>query len=736
MLKLKWTSVTIQSNKQANMLLSMLRTMKPKICAFDTETTGLHIVADKPFLFQFGFVHPNLKQGFTFAVDIEQQPILSRAVIFEWHKYVKSNADIYLAHNTKFDLHMLHNYGMPYEGDNLSDTQFFIRFAHNNVQTDKGGAPLGLKEYLVRYIDPSAKGHERGIRAAQSEMAKAYNLKLKQRLANCTPPEGFKSFTMAALDKMFSDSTMELEDLPADVRREYSAWLKQDLPDRVRAQVQTRVDASMIGYDEVPRDTLLQYAHFDIVGVLEVYLQCRETVEARGNMDALKLENSLILPLVEMERVGFKVNKPYIEQAKQKVRRYIRERRARLYELAGMEVSIGQHAMIKSILLDKFNLAVEGTGNDILSLIVGSMEECPCKEFINIVQELRTLEKWYSTYICRFLYNLRKHHRLFTSIQQVGAVSGRVSSDFQQFPKDGLKTVTGEELFKPRKMIEPTGGDYPAIIYLDYSQIELRFQALYTILVNHADLNLCRAYMPYKCVNDAGELFDYNNKEHIRGWQGNWYYEEEPDKPWVATDVHGATTKAAFGIDEDHPDYHSLRYVGKRVNFAKNYGARRNKIATMFPDYSNEQIDKIDAAYYTAFPGVKQYHEYCYVRQAYPSTQNLFGVSYWGVSGHNLVNMLVQGSAAYFLKNKILELYKFTKANNLKTRWQNQIHDELSWEWHKDDDPAIFYQFKKIMEDWDDALVPIVADMEATVTTWAGKEEIGNEKELKHYLGC
>ena len=41
---------------------------------------------------------------------------------------------------------------------------------------------------------------------------------------------------------------------------------------------------------------------------------------------------------------------------------------------------------------------------------------------------------------------------------------------------------------------------YKGIAYLDYSQVELRLQALYTILVGSPDLNLCRAYMPYECV--------------------------------------------------------------------------------------------------------------------------------------------------------------------------------------------------------------------------------------------
>lgn len=73
----------------------------------------------------------------------------------------------------------------------------------------------------------------------------------------------------------------------------------------------------------------------------------------------------------------------------------------------------------------------------------------------------------------------------------------------------------------------------------------------------------------------------------------------------------------------------------------------------MFPEFDEEQIDKIDGAYYKAFPGVKEYHDYCYrLAQQQPYAQNLFGVKYYNVSGHNLINMLIQGTGAYFLNQR------------------------------------------------------------------------------------
>ena len=728
MLKLIWHTTTIKTNKQANDMVSLFKSIQPKIGGFDTETTGLHIITDKPFLFQFGFIHPNMKEGYSYVVDIEKQPNLSRAVIKVWNKLAEK-LEIYLAHNIKFDLNMLENYGEPYRYENVSDTMFYIRYAHDALTPANGGPPLGLKEYANKYIDGNAKYHEKLLQNEKTDIVKELNSKLKMRLG----------ITLKEIKDIFSDKILDYSDLKEPIRTKYLDWLSEDVPIYIQPKVDSLITPDMIPYNVLNRENIIKYGHYDIIYLLEIYLTTAPVVQARGNQIGIEFENKLIYPLLEMERTGFNVDKDYIETSRIKLKNYIIQRRAKLQEISGQAFSIGQHALIKEIFKSKFGIELISTNSDEIDLLKsqlireGGHEEAV--EFIDLIQELRTLEKWYSTYIIRFKKDLVKHDRLYTTINQVGTVSGRVTSDFQQFPKDGILSVDGEELFKPRRMIKTTGGKYNAIVYLDFSQIELRFQALYTILVGHPDTNLCRAYMPYKCINNDGIRFDYSNPDHIRHWEDEWYYEENPTEHWVATDVHGATTEHAFGITKEHPDFKKLRYIGKRVNFAKNYGAQRGKIRQMFPEYDEEQITKIDEAYYKAFPGVKQYHEYCYQRASYYAyTQNLFGIKYYGVNGHKLINMLVQGSAAFYLKMKIRELYEFRHKHNLKTRIQMQIHDELSWEYNSEDDPKIFFEFQKIMQDWDDALVPIVADMEVTTTTWAEKKDVNNLEELKEKL--
>lgn len=742
MLKLEWVHTTITSNAQANNMIAIFKRTSPKVGAFDTETNGLHIILSKPFLFQFGWIDPQLPKGYTFVVDQERQPNLARAVIQEWHKLAQT-LDIYLAHNVKFDLHMLRNIGLPYTTENLSDTMFYIRYAHDALTPAHGGPPLKLKDYAARYIASNAKAHEKLLDQEKTSISKELNAKLKLRLSQCgVDPATFgaKSYTLAVVKNLFSDPIADYTDLPEGIKEAYIDWVQQDLPLYLQQKVTGLVESNMISYQTLNRKNIIHYGHYDIVWVLEIYHKLAPVVEARHNQIGITLENNLILPLVEMERTGFKADKEYLETSRKAVKEYIIQQRQKLYELAGKEVGVAQHAEIKQILLDKFDLQVESTGNEQLDLLVSSLKranpESDAIKFIELVQELRTLEKWYSTYILRFIKDLKISDRLYTSINQVGTVSGRVTSDFQQFPKTAITTTKGVELFHPRRVVQKSGDDFIGIVYLDYSQVELRFQAFYTILCGTPDLNLCRAYMPYKCVNPQGELFDYTNPEHIRSWNKEWYYEENPTQHWEPTDVHAATTIAATGLDKSDPAFKLARYdIGKRVNFAKNYGASLNRIITMFPNKSLEECKRIDGAYYTAFPGVKTYHQYCYSRaQTEACTGNLFGINYYGVSGHKLINLLIQGSAAFYLKKKIRELYDYSKQNNLKSRFQMQIHDELSWEYNIQDPPEVFFNFKKIMEDWEDTQVPIVAEMDATKTTWAEKEGIKNINEFKNYF--
>ena len=732
MLKRNWISRNLETYADWAEVKQGIEALRPQVCGFDTETTGLHIKLDKPFLLQFGFLHPtDSTKGYTFLLDLRYNPDADR-IINEWHA-IAEQAEIDLATNTKFDVHMLGNIGHDWRDDNLSDLEFFIRYGTDAVQVDKGGAPLALKPFANRYLDPNAASYEHILNAEKSKQVKYYNNLLKIRLSKLgTPPPEYKakSYTLKVIEDMFKDPLFHIDDLIPEVRECYEAWFYKDLPPYLQDRVDSLVEADMIRYDMLPKEALYKYAHFDIIYLLEGYEKLKPLVEYRHNMWAIKLEESLILPFLDMEDTGLLIDKEYLEESRKRVRAYTLDLRAQFHQALGQKISLGQCATLLKILQTKYNANVDSTGKEVLEAyrnqLMRNDPENPVIKVIDMIAQLRTLEKWYATYILRFQKDLKYLDRIYTNIKQVATVSGRIASDFQQFPKEAIVTSEGVELFHPRRLVL-VPPDCKGLLYLDYSQIELRFQAMYTILLEHPDMNMCRAYMPYKCVSAEGRPFDPHNPEDIKHWNDEWFLEEDPSVKWTPTDIHGATTLEAFksiGLTRDDPRFHALRYVGKRVDFAKNYGASLSRIVEMFPEYSLEECKDIDGAYYKAFPGVKQYHNYCFYRaEHYPYTSNLFGVRYYGANGHKLRNLLVQGSAAHFLKQRIRALWEFQQSIGCKSRMQLQIHDELVWELRKGD-PPLAKKFKEIMEDWNDALVPIVAEGEVTTTTWADKQEL------------
>ena len=695
------------------------------IIFFDTETTGLNIKYDLPFLLPWGFLSPDNKTAYIYCADVDVDKNVFEQTAMAITALAKDKG--MCGHNIKYDIHMLNNLGVTTpDVIHYIDTMILIRLAHDALTPENGGPPLGLKEYATKFIDRSAKDHEHLVKVERTDIAKQYNKLLKEALYKVD-----RVWTLKYIDEYFKDVLNSVDTLNPEVRQAYLDWYV-DIPEPIRNNMTTgRVESNDIPYHLLDRARVTEYAMYDIVWTMELYLQLRPAITARGNEDALAREECMIPALVRMESCGFQIDENYVREVTKDLAAYLRQQRKALHDLVG-PISVGAHAKIKEILLTKYNLAVAATGKEDLNRIYDELKaktpDAEVVRFIGLVQELRTLEKWYSTYLLRFIREMDQgHKRIYTQINQVGTVSGRVTSDFQQFPKYGINREDGTPLFHPRKMIVKSDG-YRGIAYLDYSQVELRLQALYTILVGEPDLNLCRAYMPYQCVCDEVD-FDYKNPEHIaHAYDWKWYLKEDTSKEWTATDVHAATTSVAFpDIDVKSDEFKKLRgKVGKRVNFAKNYGAQFNRIKVMFPDYDDETIHRIDDAYYKAFPGVKKYHEYCYeMVKLKPYVSNLFGVKYYGLSGHKLINCLVQGSGAYLLKERIKEVDEYIQANKLKSRMQMQIHDEISYEIYPGEEHHV-KEFQKIMQKFDGSYVPIVADLEFTITNWADKEECEN----------
>jgi DNA polymerase I-like protein with 3'-5' exonuclease and polymerase domains len=81
----------------------------------------------------------------------------------------------------------------------------------------------------------------------------------------------------------------------------------------------------------------------------------------------------------------------------------------------------------------------------------------------------------------------------------------------------------------------------------------------------------------------------------------------------------------------------------------------------------------------------------------------------------------------------MIAVHNYLKENNYKSRFQMNIHDEMSFELVEGEEHIIF-EIQKIMQEYDDGLVPIVADLEVSKTSWANKVECETLEDVKGIL--
>lgn len=666
--------------------------------AFDTETNtkidmsktdgdNIDIKHDLPFLIQFGYGSD------IYLFDVRPKPELVPEVLKVFDKYCKQSV-LTLGHNIKFDINMLWNIGYEWNTSNLCDTMTIARLALESKSEREGGYSMGLKSLAGRLLGTSYSQAGKELDAALREI---WSGKLKD-LANLLKPYGI---SRRQINDTLKDVTGTLDEFSENVQRIWNNWAME----------------SRVSYADVNPELIYRYGAVDVILVLELTKLLLPIVKDKNQMSVLKREMSLIMPLVKMERTGYTVNKSYLIRCKQALIFEINAIKELNYSICGERIAPNQHQAIKDMLLNKFGYVLESTDKNRMHIYIQNDKSMPEKvrEYLENVIYLRTLEKWISTYINPMLYKLNTtgDTKVYTMYNPNGAVSGRFTSNFQQFPKNAIYSKLGDfELFHPRKMFV-IDKEFPELAYIDYSQVELRLQAEYTYYCTkgYGDINMLRAYMPFKCYEKDGK-----------------WYKNEDNTEWHAVDLHTQSTQTAFpDVDPTTPEFKKLRSVGKRVNFALIYGASLKKVQETLADTDPAVVAKLYHGFHESFRDVKTYSDWV-TKQWFKNggyVQNLLGRRYYleeSKDVYKLNNYLIQGSAADIIKIVIIKIDNFLTKGGYKTRLQGCIHDELCI-CVAEGEHDVLYKIKELMEKTCKTFVPLVAEISITKTNWAEKHE-------------
>lgn len=662
----------------------------PKIMCFDTETTGLNFMTDTPFLLTFGWGKRVYGMD---LLKVDPEMVQMLYMLMEKAPWV-------FAHNAKYDYHMMTNYGkveFP-KTVKLADSQTIARLTnYADEELNKGLAIMGEK-----YVDPTAKFASEVIDKTIQAINKRRKAIAKQLFVAEFPEENFTNI-------------WEL----------YKKRVKQiQTPDD---KLFNRLDELYIEanyydvYVEKPQ-LMISYAYDDIVIMLEWLGKAIPVLkDSDPTLKIFKQEVELIRPTARQERVGLKVNENYLVESRVIMVKWRDELYQELRDITGVPtLSVNQHAVMKKIFARKYNVTMESMDKKNLLRV---KKEGEIKRLIYVINKLRTIDKWISTYIDGFLRRL-VDGRIHTSIDLSGTVSGRVSSNMQQQPKEPFCHENGDILFNPRQAI--VTDEHYKLWFFDYSQQELRVQAYYTLLASKGDTLLIRAYMPFKCVSLlTGDVFDYKDPEILARWNsGEWLNED--DEIWEPTDVHAETTFKAFSFlnnDKNHPEFKHYRKLGKVCNFLKNYQGGKNAIIDQL-DVDEETADLLDKAYYLAFPVIREYQRWVTdILHKKGFVENLYGRRFYMKNSqwfYKAGNYLVQGSSADMIKQVELKVDKLLE--NTRSSFVMPVHDEIIVRIHEDEEYLVPL-IKAIMDDVPEVpWIPMLCEVEWTDTDWAHKQ--------------
>lgn len=722
-----WNRIKITD---ANKLKELFIADDPIDFGIDTETDGVFHMSAQPFKIIFGWTPKNYINKNSVVVQFEPTKELLKTM-YE----LCGTINMGYMHNAKFDLHMLHNFGMPYPHRNIVDTMTIARLILESKPIDAGGPSLALKKLAEKYIEKGSSDEQKLIKRIKGQIQRA-QLKEWEELLTA---EGFnfpKKFSKPIMEAYEEDPLIDLKTfLPPSL---HALWIEftAKYPAADGLKKAERVSYKDINdFSDEARIAMEEYAFKDVIYTILLARKFMPYIIESHQLDILLEEQKTMFALYQSERVGLSIDWDYINKSKELMKAFILKIRQSLQTELGEEwdakTFAGSPAQIKKFLINKGYPSDISTSKQALEEMLDTADES-VQKILKLVIEHRALIKKYSTDLLGFERNSYKGKR-YTTFNQNGTVTGRLSNDMQQMPNVGITDWDGNELFHPRKAVIPSKSEgYTKIAYLDYSQVEVRLQAHYSWIAmkKKGDQNMLRMFVPFNCytkINGENINWDPENRDHVNQEfiETNDWIQIEDNQPWEITDFHLLTARMAFPeiahLPKEDERVQKKRKQAKNVNFAIQYGAGKAKVLDMVGDA--EDGEKLYNGNKAAFQGLVAYSKMIsslYYKHKF--VENAYGRKYiLKYYSHKLSNYVIQGTGAQILKQKIWQTTEYLK--DKKSRLIHNIHDELQFEIASSEDYVI-QELKAIMEDTGDMfIVPIVADVETTSTNWEEKVE-------------
>ena len=446
---------------------------------------------------------------------------------------------------------------------------------------------------------------------------------------------------------------------------------------------------NQITFAQVPLAAAIPYAAADADMTLRLVETLRPQLEAlpKVNDIFMRLEMPLIPVLVRMEAAGITINVEYMRSLGQRLGLRLVELEQAIYAYnGGMPFNIGSGQQLTTILFTKLGLdptGLEKTKTGQYSLTAQAMEllrdrhpEEAGYQIIDLILQHRQLTKLKSTYIDSLPELVDKEDgRIHTSYSQLGAATGRLSSNEPNLQNIPTRTEEGREI--RRGFVAAPGHQFVAA---DYSQIELRVLAHIT-----GDENLVQTFVEGR-------------------------------------DIHATMASQLYNIPQDKVDKNQRR-VAKTVIFGVIYGISSFGLAPRIGASRSEAQAMIDALF-ARFPKIRGYIDQTlaegrqngYVQSLFGRRRTMAELKTGGprrqAAEREAINAPIQATAADIMKIAMIRVDEALRREGLRTRLLLQVHDELILEAPDDEVAQAAALVKREMEGAFALRVPLGVDVE------------------------
>ena len=419
--------------------------------------------------------------------------------------------------------------------------------------------------------------------------------------------------------------------------------------------------------EEVDLNDLKNYAAEDADLTFQLFLEFKDKIKDL-NLDFLfeKVEMPLLRVLHDMEKEGIKINTSSLLEFSEKLKLSLADLEKSIYKHSEIEFNIDSPKQLGEILFGKLMLDDKAkktktgqykTDESTLLKLNGS------HPIIEDILDYRTRRKLLSTYVDalpKLISSVTK--KIHTNYMQTVTSTGRLSSNKPNLQNIPVRTALGKEI---RKAFCSSDNNH-LLLCADYSQIELRIIAGLS-----KDESMINAFT-------------------------------------VGRDIHTETASKIFKVDLERVS-REMRGKAKMVNFGIIYGISAFGLSQRLGIKRKEAKEIIDN-YFKEFPNVKNYMdstinfakkngyvETLFKRKRFLKNINSGNATMRGFDERNAINAPIQGSAADIIKIAMINVHKQLLQHNLKSKLLLQVHDELVFDMHKEEEVKLKLLVEKEM---------------------------------------